>query len=346
MKAKNDCSNRAQCIIDLLATRKEERRGAPWTPLLSDGQNLCNGRKEAQARQSFEQALKVSDDLAAVNDKDANRIKATALACLGALHLCKKEINNAISRFRQSASIFDQDGDRYGQAVALFAWAQAHESRKEWEKAFRYYEWSQHVLTHISSDSATIYLRQLVEERHSEAIKEWEKTSKEDAPVWETLGFLPIINRIPAGDPRSIRDEHVVEYIETDRLLIAGKPYYVANSKNPYLGLTFSPNHAYIAFRVSGDSMNNAGIDIGDYVILRTNSSAGLELVPESGNIVAVLLPEEETATLKRFHRNDTHVIFEPDSKNPSHKTYRFEKIRSGFPGKIIGIHIATLKSL
>lgn len=338
-----DCPNRAQCIVDLLAQRKEERKSAAWTLLLSEGHDLCNENKAIQARQSYDQALKLSDDLAAVNDKDANRLKATALTCIGAMYLCRKEADSAIVRFRQSVGIFEQDGDKYGQAVALFALAQAHETQKQWPETFRYYEWSQRVLSHLNSDSTTIYLRQQVEKRHSEAIDHWEKTPKTSAPVREMLGFLPIFGRIPAGDPRII-SESVADYIETDRLIINDRLYYVATSSSPKLRLRFSPFATYIAFRVNGDSMNNAGIDDGDYVILRTNSAPGTEPVPESGEIVAVTLPEEETATLKRFRKKGDQVVFEPDSKNPNHKSYRFDKISSGFPGKIIGIHIATLK--
>jgi SOS-response transcriptional repressor LexA len=338
-----DCPNRAQCIIDLLSRRVEERKSVAWTALLSEGQDLCNVNKEERALQSFEQSLKLSDDLAAVNDKDANRLKATALTCIGALGLCKNEISSAIVRFRQSASIFSADGDKYGEAVALFALAQAHEVQKDWREAFRYYELSQRALSHISSDSATIYLRQLVGKHHSEAVKEWEKMSEVTQARQGTLGFLPIFNRIPAGDPRSISGQPT-DYIETDRLIIADKPYYVVSKDSSRLRLTFSIDKAYIAFRVAGDSMNNAGIDDGDYVILRTNSVTGSEPVPEIGDIVAVVFPDDNVVTLKRYRRKGTQVVFEPDSTNPSHKPFQFDKASSGFPGKIVGIHIATLK--
>ena len=347
-----NCPNRAQCSIGLLARRRFESRNAAWALLLSAGQDLCDGDSKENARRSFEQALKLADDLVAVSDKDAKRIQATGLVCLGALSLCDKEAKNAIDHFLRGESIFEQDGDKYGQAVTLFGLAQAYWMRKEWAKVFRYFERSQRELVHISSDSATIYLRQLVEEQYSEAIAEWEKTPKEKPVKWGieeilgdvSIGVFPIFGKIPAGNPHPI-PQFVTGYIETDRFIIDGKPYRVAGGQRDKFRLSFSLQVTYIAFRVEGDSMNKADLDDGDYVILRVSSLSGTDLEPNSGDIVAVALPETDAVTLKRFRRKSGQVVFEPDSTNPSHVSYPFvTSSEYGVSFKIVGIHVATLK--
>lgn len=354
MAITRDCPNRAQCIIDLLARRRFESRNAAWALLLSAGQDLCNGHSKENARRSFEQVLKLADDLIAVSDKDAKRIQATGLTCLGALSLCDKDAKNAIDHFLRGESIFEQDGDKYGLAVALFALAQAHWMRAEWTKAFRYFERSQRELAHISSDSATIYLRQLVEEQHAGAIAEWEKIPKEKPVKWGieeilggvSIGVFPIFGKIPAGSPRPI-PQLVTGYIESDQFIIDGKPYCVAGGQRDKFRLSFSLQATYIAFRVEGDSMNKADLDDGDYVILRVSSITGTDLEPNSGDIVAVALPETDTVTLKRFRRKMDQVVFEPDSTNLNHVSYPFKtQSEHGIPFRIVGVHVATLKPL
>ncbi|MDK2816756.1 MAG: repressor LexA [Moorella sp. (in: firmicutes)] len=56
--------------------------------------------------------------------------------------------------------------------------------------------------------------------------------------------------------------------------------------------------------RVQGDSMIEAGILDGDYIIVRPQDTA------ENGNIVVALLGEE--ATVKYFYRYEDHVELVP----------------------------------
>ena len=58
--------------------------------------------------------------------------------------------------------------------------------------------------------------------------------------------------------------------------------------------------HAY------GDSMTGAGINDGDYVVLRKQNTA------ENGEIVSALIDGE--ATLKRFYRKDGKIILHPEN--------------------------------
>ena len=68
--------------------------------------------------------------------------------------------------------------------------------------------------------------------------------------------------------------------------------------------------------RVRGESMKNAGIFEGDYVVVRPAEEAG------DGEIVVALIGEE--ATVKRFYREADHVRLQPenddDGADPDHR--------------------------
>ncbi len=66
------------------------------------------------------------------------------------------------------------------------------------------------------------------------------------------------------------------------------------------------------ALKVKGDSMIDAGINDGDYVIVKPNPS------PNNGDIVVALL-EDGTATVKRFYKesNSFKLVPENPSMNP-----------------------------
>ena len=65
--------------------------------------------------------------------------------------------------------------------------------------------------------------------------------------------------------------------------------------------------------QVSGESMRDAGILTGDYVVVRPQNTAG------DGDIVVALLGEE--ATVKRFFRERDHVRLQPE--NPAMEPIR-----------------------
>ena len=66
--------------------------------------------------------------------------------------------------------------------------------------------------------------------------------------------------------------------------------------------------HESFVLRVKGDSMINAGIFSGDYVVISCQNTA------RNGDIVAALIDEE--ATLKRFYREKDHIRLQPENDN------------------------------
>jgi len=72
------------------------------------------------------------------------------------------------------------------------------------------------------------------------------------------------------------------------------------------------PGFKYFLLRAEGDSMDEAGINDGDIVLVRQQTTA------ENGDLVVALIDDE--ATIKEFRRNKNIVILKPKSSNKSHQ--------------------------
>lgn len=72
------------------------------------------------------------------------------------------------------------------------------------------------------------------------------------------------------------------------------------------------PGSKYFILRVKGDSMNRAGINNGDLVLVRQQATAN------NGDRVVALVGDE--ATIKYFYREKGLVMLKPDSTNPDIK--------------------------
>ena len=118
---------------------------------------------------------------------------------------------------------------------------------------------------------------------------------------------VPIVGRIAAGQP--------VEAIEYDAGVL-------------HVNKDMLHGHGGFALKVVGNSMVEAGILDGDYVIIRKQETA------EDGDIVVALIDGE--ATLKRFHRDGDGVRLEPanSTMEPIHvRTGEFQ-----IQGKMVGV--------
>jgi repressor LexA len=101
---------------------------------------------------------------------------------------------------------------------------------------------------------------------------------------------LPLVGEIAAGGPL-LADENVEDYLEVPELLAAGGADFL--------------------LRVKGDSMIQAGILEGDYVVVRKQQDA------RNGDIVVALAGEDESAdeaTVKRFFRENGSVRLQPEN--------------------------------
>jgi repressor LexA len=70
--------------------------------------------------------------------------------------------------------------------------------------------------------------------------------------------------------------------------------------------------HKYFLLKARGDSMNKAGINDGDVVLVKQQPIAN------NGEIVVALIDDE--ATLKEIHLSKEAIVLKPVSKNKEHK--------------------------
>lgn len=112
--------------------------------------------------------------------------------------------------------------------------------------------------------------------------------------------FVPVLGKIAAGFP--------IEALENQ-------------SESLPLSKSFLGSNEYFALKVEGDSMINAGINTGDYVIIKKTNIA------ESGKIVVALIDDHE-ATLKRMRKKGPSIALE--SANPAYETkiYNTERVK------------------
>jgi repressor LexA len=99
-------------------------------------------------------------------------------------------------------------------------------------------------------------------------------------------GRLPVVGQVAAGQP-VLAEENIEEYV-------------------PVPGIAGGDDGEFV-LRVRGDSMKDAGILEGDFVIVRRQDTA------VDGEIVVALVGEE--ATVKRFFREEDHVRLQPENE-------------------------------
>ena len=112
--------------------------------------------------------------------------------------------------------------------------------------------------------------------------------------------FIPVLGKIAAGVP--------IEALENQ-------------TENLPLSKNFLGSNEYFALKVEGDSMINAGINTGDYVIIKKTNIA------ESGKIVVALIDDHE-ATLKRMRKKGPSIALESANAAYETKIYNNERVK------------------
>jgi repressor LexA len=120
---------------------------------------------------------------------------------------------------------------------------------------------------------------------------------------------LPLVGQVAAGQP-ILAEENIEDYVSVPTIAGGGDGEYV--------------------LRIRGDSMKNAGILEGDYVVVRKQESA------KNGDIVVALVGEE--ATVKRFFKESDHVRLQPENET-------MEPIRTR-EAKVIGRVVGLFRSV
>jgi|SRR5690606_6318541 len=135
-------------------------------------------------------------------------------------------------------------------------------------------------------------------------ILEWEPEERINVPVRN----VPIVGKVTAGLPIT-----AVENIEE---------YFPLPEKIAPEGDTV------FMLEIEGDSMIDAGILDGDYVVVRQQNTA------LNGDIVVAMTPENE-ATVKRFYKEKNYVRLQPE--NPTMEPIILPTV--SILGKVIGVY-------
>jgi repressor LexA len=116
---------------------------------------------------------------------------------------------------------------------------------------------------------------------------------------------LPLVGHVAAGEP-ILAEENIEDYVEVPSIAGGDEGEYV--------------------LRVRGESMVDAGILEGDFVVVRRQDTA------TDGEIVVALVGEE--ATVKRFFREADHIRLQPE--NAAMEPIRSREVR--ILGRVVGV--------
>ena len=118
---------------------------------------------------------------------------------------------------------------------------------------------------------------------------------------------LPVVGQVAAGAPL-LAEENIEEYVQVPEVAGGGH------------------NTGEYVLRVRGESMIDAGILEGDYVVVRPQDTA------RDGEIIVALVGEE--ATVKRFFRESNHIRLQPE--NATMEPIRSKDVR--VMGRVVGL--------
>jgi len=303
------------------------------------------------ASKSFEQCLNLSED-----PRD-DKVRGAALVGLGAIHLCRGNPTYAVEYYLRAARLFDDVGESYSRAVVLLGLALIYQVQKGWREVFRYYQESLE-LVRDQSDQLSQQLQKEILQRFQEAFQEYDHGSpggttispeSEPAPAYShkdqlshRLLFMPIIGKIAAGKPVPTQED-IRNYVVADNVHIDGADYAIrVLGEGSGQELKLQMEYRYFVMQIQGDSMIDAGILEGDYVILKQPRSVPPRA--DDGDIVAATITGMESeATLKRFHRRGKNrIILQPE--NPIYQPLEFNEGDRTI--EIVGVAVAVLKRL
>ena len=136
----------------------------------------------------------------------------------------------------------------------------------------------QEIADHFALNKSTVYKHLKNMERSGRIISQGGKRGYlTKAPLIEVPDgdVVPILGRIPCGSP-VLAQEDIEDYVRLPENLFGRGDFYLLRAK--------------------GNSMVNAGIDSGDLVLIRQQSTA------DPGQIIVALVNDDEEGTLKRYY--------------------------------------------
>jgi repressor LexA len=146
------------------------------------------------------------------------------------------------------------------------------------------------------------------------------KSPRSAQDVLSQLADKGVIKKLPSGAFQLLPDSTDQARVQTVDVPVigtvaAGNPILAEENVEGFIPISTSLARAggkYFLLRVRGDSMDKAGINDGDFVLVRQQSTA------EPGQQVVALIDDE--ATVKSFHPGRDAVVLKPHSTNAKHQ--------------------------
>ena len=115
-------------------------------------------------------------------------------------------------------------------------------------------------------------------------------------------------------------------------VVTAGQPIFAYENYEDYYTFPVGEfkGEEMFMLRVQGTSMIDAGIMDGDKIIVRRQQTA------ENGEIVVALVNEDESATVKRFYKQNGKIVLHPENEALSDMI--FEPDQVSVLGKVVGL--------
>lgn len=133
----------------------------------------------------------------------------------------------------------------------------------------------------------------IVRHKHMHRNIELRRSEERGMPSAMTMS-IPVVANVGCDDLSVFAQESYDEYLEVDTEIVD------------------EGDGGVVAVRAVGDSMNDAGINSGDYVLIRFNNNA------ENGDRVAAIV--DDMVTVKVLERTHEATILRPVSRDPKYK--------------------------
>ncbi|MEE4197185.1 MAG: transcriptional repressor LexA [Bacteroidales bacterium] len=169
-------------------------------------------------------------------------------------------------------------------------------------------------MSYKSPRSAAVILQQLIDKKiltkkQDGSLRFTQYEFEEEMPGEQTVK-IPLLGTVACGSP-ILAEENIEAMIAVSTKMV-------------------KPSNQYFLLRANGDSMNEKGINPGDLVLVKQQTTA------ENGDIVVALIDDE--ATIKELRINQENVLLLPHSSNREHTPIILTK-----DFKVQGVVITTI---
>lgn len=161
----------------------------------------------------------------------------------------------------------------------------------------------------MSKSSVCDYIAEMKEKGMIENNGNWRGTKTQNiSKLQNNVSYVPLLGRVACGLP-IFAEENIEEYLPIPSKILGNGNHFILKAK--------------------GDSMINAGINDGDYIIVRQQDTA------EIGQIVIALIDDE--ATLKRYYVDNEKNQIRLHAENQNYQDMFFDNVLiQGIAVKII----------